>query len=245
MEEKAEVKNMTFPKKGFVLTFTDITQTKLNEQKIKESLKEKEILIKEIHHRVKNNLQIISSLLKLQIRKINDQTTKDILKDSQNRIQTISLIHKNLYKADDFLNINFNTYVHDLMKNLLSSYKPFYEDIKLDLEIEDIMISIDIAIPCGIILNELITNTLKYAFPNRKTGSIFISFNFLKQNDKPVYELIFKDNGIGIPQNIIVDQDEHIGLNLINELTNQLYGKITINSDDNGTCFIINFPPLQ
>lgn len=245
MEEKAEVKNMTFPKKGFVLTFTDITQTKLNEQKIKESLKEKEILIKEIHHRVKNNLQIISSLLKLQIRKINDQTTKDILKDSQNRIQTISLIHKNLYKADDFLNINFNTYVHDLMKNLLSSYKPFYEDIKLDLEIEDIMISIDIAIPCGIILNELITNTLKYAFPNRKTGDIFISFSFLKQNDKPVYELVFRDNGIGIPQNIIVDQDEHIGLNLINELTNQLYGKITINSDDNGTCFIINFPPLQ
>lgn len=239
--EDTDVKNLIFPKNGFVLTFTDITESKINEQKIKNSLREKEILIKEIHHRVKNNLQIVSSMLKLQMRMINDANTKDILKDSQNRIQTISLIHKNLYKSTDLLNINFSDYLNDLVKNLFSSYKSFCGEIELELNIENLIISIDIAMPCGIILNEMITNSLKYAFPNNRKGKIQISFKF----DNGNYELIFSDNGIGIPQDIIKDSQDHIGLNLINELSLQLFGKITMNTSNLGTEFKILFPPLN
>jgi two-component sensor histidine kinase len=239
--ENTEVKNLIFPKNGFVLTFTDITESKLNEQKIKSSLKEKEILIKEIHHRVKNNLQIVSSMLKLQMRMISDTNTKDILKDSQNRIQTISLIHKNLYKSTDLLNINFSDYLNDLVKNLFSSYKSFCGEIDIELNIENLIISIDIAMPCGIILNEMITNSLKYAFPDNRKGKINISFKLFE--DK--YELIFKDDGIGIPTGIIKDSQDHIGLTLIKELSLQLFGEIIMNTNSSGTEFKIVFPPLN
>ena len=218
----------------------DISELKDAENKIKASLKDKEVLLREIHHRVKNNMQIISSLLNLQIDYLNDEDAIDVLKESQNRVKSMAMIHEKLYLSTDLTKINFVDYIQSLISNLFYSYNVKEDHIKPILKIEDVNLNIETAIPCGLIITELISNCLKYAFPNQMKGKIIIS---LKQvEDK--FELIISDNGIGLPENININKIKTLGILLVKSLTEQIDGKISIQRK-NGTQFKITFKELK
>jgi len=213
----------------------DITQRKIAENEIKSSLVEKNTLLQEIHHRVKNNMQIISSLLNLQIKYVDDGTAVDVLKESQNRVKSMAMIHDKLYMSEDLTRINFVDYIKSLVSNLFYSYN--VEDIiKPRLKIDMISLNMETAVPCGLIISELVSNSLKYAFPDGMVGEIFVS---LKSRDG-YYELIISDNGIGLPEEFDINNTKTLGLMLVNSLTEQIEGKISINRD-NGTRFKIIF----
>lgn len=216
---------------------TEIIERKQAEEKIKASLKEKEVLLKEIHHRVKNNLQIISSLLKLQSRSIKDKQTLDIFNESQSRIRTMALIHENLYQSHDLSKINFADYVHKLAANLFRSYEVHSSKVKQVINVDNVFLEIDVAVPCGLIINELISNSLKYAFPDNTVGEVRIE---LQSNKEYGYTLFVSDNGVGLPKNLDIQNTKTLGLQLVNNLVEQLEGSVTINGDY-GTKFIITF----
>ena len=195
-----------------------------SEEKITESLKEKEILLKEVHHRVKNNLQVISSILNLQSSYTKDSNTINILRESQNRIKTMSFIHESLYQTKDFAGINFSEYVENLAKNILYSFVGHESNIKLNLDIEKVFLNLDPAISCGLIINELLSNSLKHAFPGNKKGEITIAL----YADSGQIKLVVSDNGIGIPREIDFKNTESLGLQLVIILVQQLGGKIEL-----------------
>lgn len=224
---------------AFVGVGRDITERKLAEDRIMRSLKEKELLLREIHHRVKNNLQIISTLLSLQSSQIEDQSVIDLYRESQNRILSIALIHENLYQSEDLTNINFANYVKNLIDDLFNSYGVDPDKIQIDMQINDIIMGIETAIPCGLIINELISNTLKHAFPQGK-GEIYLELS-TKDNDK--YQLIVRDNGKSFPENFKFEDTNTLGIKLISSLVNQLDGKITLNKDNKE--FTIEFEELK
>jgi two-component sensor histidine kinase len=225
---------------GQVIVLRDVTDRKRSE-KIKQSLLEKEILLQETHHRVKNNMQIISSLLNLQSTYIKDRTCTKILKDSQNRIRAMALVHEKLYSSDNLANINFNEYVTALTQNLFHSYGVNTGRIKLKLETEKIPFDIDTAIPCGLIINELVSNAIKHAFPDGKEGEIVIT---LRSRDE-IIDLIISDNGIGIPDTIDFRTTQSLGLHLVTILAeDQLDGAIVLDRTA-GTAFQITFNRQQ
>jgi PAS domain S-box-containing protein len=219
--------------------WADISDRKETEDKLKTSLKEKEVLLKEIHHRVKNNLQVISSLLKLQSGYINDQQTLALFGDSQNRVKAMALIHEKLYQSSDLARISLSEYIHQLADNLVNSYALKANNIKLNIFVAQLFLDVDTAIPCGLIINELLSNSLKYAFPDGKSGEINIEFKLLGQ--EKLY-LKVSDNGIGLPADFQLEETESLGLQLVYNLTEQLGGNLTIDSS-NGTSFKIIFRP--
>jgi two-component sensor histidine kinase len=205
------------------------------------SLKEKELLLREIHHRVKNNMQVMSSLLKLQSRNVKDEQQIEMLKESQNRIKAMALIHEKLYRSKDFANVEFNDYIKDLVNDLFLSYKVSSSDIELKMNIDNISLGIDTAIPCGLIVNELVSNSLKYAFPKGKNGEIRISLRRIADLKSDMFELIVSDNGVGISQDLDFRNTESLGLRLITNLAeNQLQGKVKLDRSK-GTEFQIKF----
>jgi PAS domain S-box-containing protein len=218
----------------------DITKRKNAENLIKSSLNEKNILLQEIHHRVKNNMQIISSLLNLQTRYTNDEETVNILKESQNRVRSMAMIHEKLYQSKDLSHINFIDYIQSLVSKLFYSYNIKEAQITPVLEIENVNLNIETAVPCGLIISELISNSLKYAFPNEMKGNIHITLKSV--DDK--YELIISDNGIGLPTDFDFNKLESLGLLLVNNLIEQIDGKITINKS-HPTQFKITFKELK
>ncbi len=210
----------------------------LADERVKKSLKEKEVLLREIHHRVKNNMQIISSLLMLQSQYIKDDKYADVIKESQNRIISMSLVHEKLYQSRDLAKIDFKDYIRDMMSNLFQSYGSKAESIKLILDIDNLFRPVDSAIPCGLIINELVTNSLKYAFPDGRKGEIRI---VLRKADGNMIELIVGDDGIGFPEGIDFRKTESLGLHLVTILAeSQLQGNINLNRD-RGTEFKICF----
>jgi two-component sensor histidine kinase len=220
----------------------DITEKMIAEKELKNSLKEKEILLKEVHHRVKNNLQVISSILNLQSSYIHDEKILTILKESQNRIKSMAFIHESLYQTNDFSQINFSEYVVNLSKNLVHSYLVNNELIELRLDINKVSLNLDLSIPCGLIINELVSNALKYAFPeNRKNeGYILISLKADKEN---IY-LSIADNGVGLPKNLDFRNTESLGLQLVTTLVEQINGTIT-QENTTGTTYNIIFKHTQ
>ena len=220
---------------GAVLVFRDVTERKLAENKLRQSLKDKEVLLQEIHHRVKNNLQIISSLLMLQSENLNDQKALDIFTECQNRIKSIGLIHEYLYKSHDLARIDFAEYIQGLTTHLLTLYKGHSTTIKIKTDINDTPLDIDIAIPCGLIINELLSNAMKHAFPQKEKGEIYI---YVLKDDENHYTLIVKDNGIGFPQGLNYQNPDSLGLKLVHSLTRQFKGTIDMNLDG-GTEFRI------
>ena len=222
--------------KGAIISAKDITENKLAEQQIKKDLMAKEILLKEIHHRVKNNMQIISSILKLQSRSIRNEKMLKLFKESQNRIRSMALIHEKLYQTEDFTLINFNDYVRSLSTYLLITFCVNIDNVNLSINIKNVMLDIDIAIPCGLILNEVLSNSLKYAFPKNRKGNIWIEFSL----NKGEYTMIIKDNGIGFSKNITLSNTETLGLQLVRALSDQLHGKV-IFSGEKGMNFKITF----
>jgi two-component sensor histidine kinase len=214
----------------------DITEGKSAEQKIINSLREKEVLLKEIHHRVKNNLQVISSILNLQSNYVRDINTISILKECQSRIKSMAFIHELLYQNKDFNKIDFSEYVLVLAKNLIHSFGALDNRIKYKFEIDPVLLSLDTSIPCGLIVNELLTNALKYAFPNNKGGFIFVSL----KRDSVGVKLTIKDNGVGLPPGLDYQNTESLGLQLVNTLVEQVSGSIEVfSSEDKGTAFSI------
>ncbi len=216
----------------------DITATKLNEEHIKQSLKEKEVLLKEVHHRVKNNMQIISSILNLQSSYTSDSNILNLLRESQNRIKTMAYIHESLYQNKTFSSINFNEYLTQLISNIIHSYSVSPERLQLQLNCEKTILNLDISIPLGLIINELITNSIKHAFPNSIKGIISIN---LRTENKLVF-LTVQDNGVGIGPDISTEKSGTLGLQLVYTLIDQIDGKINFErTEPQGTRVNISF----
>jgi len=214
----------------------EIDERKRVEEEITSSLKEKEVLLKEIHHRVKNNLQVISSLLKLQCASIKEIQTLAIFRESQNRIESMALIHEQLYQSKNLSCIDFAKYIHNLVANFFCAYEVNTNHINIKIDISKVLLDINAAIHWGLIINELIANSLKYAFPNNDKGEININFT-AKDND---FVLLVKDNGIGFPKDLDFFDTQTLGLQLVVALTEQLDGKIEL-SKKQGTEFKIAF----
>ncbi|HVO74401.1 MAG TPA: histidine kinase dimerization/phosphoacceptor domain -containing protein [Ignavibacteriaceae bacterium] len=208
--------------KLYTLILRDITGRKKTEEKIEASLKEKEVLLKEVHHRVKNNLQIISSLLNLQSNYIEDKEALEVFKESQNRVKSMALIHEKLYQSGNLSQINIKDYIKDLSAKLFSSYRHESKNIQLNLNIEETTLEVDKCIAVGLILNELISNSLKHAFADRSKGKLNIDFN--RKEDKLI--LIAADNGVGFPQDFDFQNTETLGLQLVFSLIDQHRGTI-------------------
>jgi two-component sensor histidine kinase len=207
---------------------------KKNETK---ALKEREMLLKEIHHRVKNNLQIISSLLNLQIGSISDIATKSVVLESQSRVKSMALIHQLLYESEAFNNIDFPKYLNQLMVSLHGSFKSPQKNIQYSINAGSILLDINKAVPLGLITNELVTNAYKYAFTNKTNGKIIVE---LKKNESSGFTLKISDNGNGLPENFDLEKTETLGLKLVKLLTEQIDGKIDF-LNQNGAVFIIRF----
>ncbi len=221
---------------GLVLFIRNITDRKKSEEHIRQSLNEKEVLLKEVHHRVKNNLQIISSILNLQSSTISDKQTLDLLKNSQDRIRSMSLIHELLYQTKDFSTINFSEYIRSIATNLFQSYTQ-NKFIELAMDVETVFLDLDQAIPCGLIINELITNSLKYGFKNTETGLVKIA---LKEESPNVVILQIGDNGIGFPANVDFRDTESLGMQLVISLIEQIDGDIQLDNS-HGAKYEIRF----
>ncbi|MDY7030322.1 MAG: histidine kinase dimerization/phosphoacceptor domain -containing protein [Thermodesulfobacteriota bacterium] len=226
----------------FLASVRDVTDRHKVERQLKDALREKELLLEEIHHRVKNNMQVIASLLRNQYRTVKNKKYHDMFKDSENRIMSMALVHEKLYQADDLARIDFNNYIRNLISNLYNSMEISPQRIYFKIESEDIFLGIDVAIPCGLIINELVSNCLKHAFPNEREGQIRIALSHIDENE---FELRVWDNGIGIPEHLNFRKTESLGLQLVTGLAEtQLQGTIDF-IRMNGTEFRIRFMDLK
>jgi len=205
-------------------------------QKLQKSEKQKSILLKEIHHRVRNNLQVISSLLSLQARKVKDDTTKAALRVSKSRVQSMAILHQNLYTEDDLTNINVHQYISNLCDNLINTYQ-VKNEVAIELNVAKMMVDVDALIPIGLIINEIVCNTLKYAFTDENNGKIQISFMEVEDH----VALNIRDNGVGLPNGKLEIKKESLGAKLINSFMDRLGGKL-IAYNDQGAVFEMRFP---
>ncbi|MBD3636174.1 MAG: PAS domain S-box protein [Crocinitomicaceae bacterium] len=219
-----------------VIISRNVTSTVEYEEKLIESVKEKEVLLKEVHHRVKNNLQVINSILNLQSSYVKDDETLQIIIESQNRIRSMSYIHESLYQTKDFSSIDFQDYITNLVQNLVHSYEVYSDKTELDLKVDSVALALDQAIPCGLILNELITNALKYAYPDQTRGKITIE---VYEKAKKVYIRV-QDFGVGLPKDFDISQTDSLGLSLVDTLIDQLDGELQLKTES-GTEFLIIF----
>ncbi|MEG5171387.1 PAS domain S-box protein [Microcoleus sp. B3-D7] len=219
----------------------DISDRKFTEVRIQAALREKEVLIKEIHHRVKNNMQVISSLLQLQAQYIEDEPTLALFEESQTRIHSMALIHEQLYQSEHLDRIDLPPYVENLVANLYQSFGCGNTAIKFNLNLDPIYLNIETAIPCGLIINEVVSNSLKYAFSQSLAGEINIEFNELTYQQ---LQLIIQDNGSGFPAGFDAGNAETLGLRLVRMLSDQLEASIAIDSQC-GTCYTLIFKELN
>ncbi|WP_319578039.1 PAS domain S-box protein [uncultured Methanospirillum sp.] len=205
-------------------------------EELNKSLREKEVLLKEIHHRVKNNMQVVSSLLFMQARNVKEPEIRNILLESQNRIRSIALVHEELYQSRDFEQIEYSDYLKKISGHIFETFQVNQNQITLEISSDQVYMPIDKAVPCSLVVNELFSNSLKYSFPNGRAGWIRVS---LSRDEN--YTLVFEDNGIGIPEEITFDTAKTLGFHLIKGLVAQLNGTIHLHRD-NGTQYVITFP---
>ena len=216
----------------------DISDRKHKEDSIHAALKEKDVLLGEIHHRVKNNLQIVHSLLDLQSNNISDQVVLGMLRESQNRIRSMALIHQTLYQSKDFARVDFRAFLDSLAPTLISSYGVGSDRVTLTLNAIEVQLPINAAIPCGLVVNELISNALKHAFPGDARGDIAVD---LSSDSPTTVMLAVSDNGIGIPDGFDLSQTATLGLQLVTMLADQLGGELEVQRR-NPTRFKLRFP---
>ena len=239
---------------GIVCVVRDITERKRAEEQIKASLEEKEVLLREIHHRVKNNLQVIASLLNLQEKDIEDKRLNEVFNNCRDRIFAMALVHDKLYQSENLANINFGEYIEALANTLFQTYR-ITGNIALKMDVEDVSLGIDSAIPCGLILNELISNSLKHAFPGDREGEIRIALHAeglrmearVEADDGTASDsdgkitLIVSNNGVEFPEDLDFRNTESLGLQLVTLLAeDQLDGTIELDRSS-GTAFKITF----
>ncbi|PYV18120.1 MAG: hypothetical protein DMG07_04540 [Acidobacteria bacterium] len=220
--------------------YEDITASKKADEQIRASLEEKEVLLKEIHHRVKNNLQIISSLLSLQATQIQDVRALQTFKESQNRVKAMALVHERLYQSGDLARIDFADYVRNLTNYLLKSYEINPKVIRLKLDVHSETMNIDVAIPCGLIISELVSNALKYAFPDGRNGDIWVRF---KPDGERDFRLVVGDDGVGMSK-VGAEDLSSLGLKLVRSLTDQIGGTMT-QRNEHGLEFDIRMPRVR
>jgi PAS domain S-box-containing protein len=214
----------------------DINERKNAEEEIKRNLQEKTILLSEIHHRVKNSLQVVASLLQLQSRKVKDENVIDLFTQSRNRIVAMASVYERLYQSKNFASIDFNEYLEDVL-NKMYRFSGLTHRVSLKMDIINVILGLDDAIPAALILNELFTNSMKYAFPDNREGAIEISFSLL---DEETYQLIYKDNGVGLVKNIDFETTDTLGLHLVKMLAEQIEGQATLQQNE-WTTFKITF----
>jgi PAS domain S-box-containing protein len=247
--------------RGWIISNTDITErkraevererflaelTRLNaelEQRVQSrtaeltaSLREREVLLQEVHHRVKNNLQVISSLINMQVRKLEHRADRDALEECQTRVQAIALIHEQLYQSRNYANVPFSEYTRSLVSNVFHTMGVSLGSIELDMAIDDVAVPVDKAIPCGLLLNELVTNALKHAFKDGRRGELRVEL--AKLGDR--LRLVVKDNGVGLPADLDVRDTESFGLQLVMTLVEQLDATLAV-AGQGGACFELNF----
>lgn len=222
---------------GIRFSNEDISEKKVLEFQLRDLIKEKEMLITEINHRVKNNLSILISLINLQVNSVKDMNTKNKLNDVANRIRVLCMIHESLHKTENIEIIHMKEYLDSLITCIYESLVIDKSRIKIDLAIDNISLNVKKAISCGLIINELLTNTLKYAFPFNKKGIIAIS---CKAENNTILKLRIKDNGVGLPDDFDINYTTGFGITIVKLLLDQLDGSLDINSD-NGAEFCINF----
>lgn len=222
---------------GIMATFADISDMMAAETQIKASLDEKEVLLREIHHRVKNNLQIISSLMSLQSEYTQEPETLKMFQESKNRIRSMALIHEKLYQSKDLAHVDFVEYLKSLVEMLLSFHREEGDEINVSFNCDQVNLEIDTAISMGLIVNELLSNCFKHAFPDQKNGEVIINLS----KDEENYLLEVVDNGVGIPEDIDIKNTDSLGLQIVQTLTIQLKGVLE-HENDGGTKFKLSFP---
>jgi len=215
----------------------DITERKIHEGRIEAALREKEVLLKEIHHRVKNNMQIMSSLFNLQIRKMDDEKSRELVADTVRRIQSMALVHEMLNHYADLAEIDFKQYTARLVSEISGAYSAGPRGIRITMDLDELSLPLDTAIPCAMIINEIIMNSLKHAFPDGREGRVEIS---LKGRDTGRCVLTVRDDGVGLPEGPEKD-DTALGMQMIRALTEQLGGRVTVSSQ-RGTLIAVDFP---
>lgn len=217
----------------------DLTERKQSEQRIREALHQKDVLLREVHHRVKNNLQVIHSLLDLQTLKVKDPTVVAMLQDSQNRIRSMSLIHQTLYQASDVAQVDFEQFLTALMPHLMASYAPARGQVSVQMHAASITLPINDAVPCGLIVNELVSNALKHGFPAGRSGHIEI---LIDQPTRDRVELSVSNDGLPIPEDLRLPPADSLGLQLVQLLSRQLRGQLEIRRSD-PIRFSLSFQP--
>jgi two-component sensor histidine kinase len=222
----------------FIGVATVALRKKLSDKQISRSLHEKEVMLKEIHHRVKNNLQIISGLLELQAFQIRDDSVRYALLDSQSRVKSMALVHEKIYQSEDLSSINYKEYIDQLAEYLFATHEQ--PNVTYSIDSDNVNMPIDSAIPTGIIINELITNSLKHAFPDGRNGSVGIK---LKNHSNGV-TLVVEDNGIGMKKEVDLSTSTSLGLELVNALSQQLNATVQVDTQ-NGTRFTFQIPLEQ
>ncbi len=240
-----EVDAVVLRKKGDIIGtrsyIRDITESKKDKQRIEDSLREKEVLLREIHHRVKNNMQVISSLLSLQSKDIEEENILKIFKESQRRIRTMAMVHEKLYGSEDLSKVDFSKYISSLVQYLFHSFGIDSEKISIKQDVKKIFLDINTAIPVGLLTNELISNSLKHAFPEGGKGEVEVS---MERRDDGKIRLMVSDNGVGIEDELDLNKIGSFGLQLVKMLTEQLHGDIKVESNEK-TSFIITFEELK
>lgn len=227
--------------KHFQAIIRDITERKKAEEQAKAALNEKEVLLREIHHRVKNNMQIISSLLSLQAQSLPDPEIKSMFRESQDRIRTMALVHEKLYQTKDLSRIDFAEYIRSLAAYLFRTYLTEAGRVQLKTDMDKTFLDINTSIPCGLIVNELVSNALKHAFPDERKGEIAIE---LRESEGGTLRLTVRDNGIGFPEGADLRTTDTLGLQIVTLLVDQIDGKIDVKRD-HGAVFTVTFRPLS
>ncbi len=228
-------------KRFFTAVVRDVSERREQEELRNASLREKEILLQEVHHRVKNNLQTICSLLSLQADAVDHPAVSDAFNEAQNRVRSIALIHERLYRAGDFGKIDFASYADELSKSLLISFQAG-QRVQFEIAAGELTLPMDKSIPCGLILNELLTNSLKHAFPNNRAGSINVTLSTHGDN---LYVLEYADDGVGLPEDFDMLRCSTLGMQLVVNLTGQLLGNVDLNTSSPGFSVRIEFPHSQ
>jgi two-component sensor histidine kinase len=226
---------------GISCVMFDNTERRAVDRRVRDSLKEKEVLLQEVHHRVKNNLQVISSILSLQSSYVSDESTLRILQESQERIKAMSFIHETLYRTADFSKLEFTDYLKTIASNLVQSYRTADTLIQFEPILDTIYLNLDQSIPCGLIVNELMSNALKYAFKGRETGRLQLK---LTQSGEEI-ELVVSDDGVGLGDHFKYEKHDSLGIQLVYSLVEQLDGEMQVTSSAaTGTAFQLRFKRL-